>query len=503
LVRQIKNSDELFTFAKVLSRQTDFDEILRLVAHKASQFLKADLALILMVNPDTRETVKTVIRDGKYSPNTEFRKIHIHVGGWILNYKKPFTSKNIHQDKRFTEGSFDGINTDAILGVPLIVEGIVIGALILLYDDSPGQINSQSTDFLENMATVSAPFLRNVQKIRQYFGPTMPESSLLQKYNNAGLVGRSERFVELLHAIEAATNCDVRVLLDGKTGTGKELIAKSIHRFSSRADCPFIAIDCGAIPVTLLESELFGHRRGAFTGAASDRAGLFIEAEGGTLFMDEINNLPYDLQAKLLRALQEGDIRPVGSDKPVRVNVRVISASSTPLKKLVEERKFREDLYYRLHVYPIYIPDLSERQADIPLLAHHFLSSYASEQKKNVQSFHEELVDFMKKRPWPGNIRELENFIERIVTITPPEATMIETTFLPSDIKSELTIFNQESEDQITSESIKDQLNKYEAQIIRNALIDCDWNQSQAARKLKTSESNIRYKITQLNIKKE
>jgi transcriptional regulator with GAF, ATPase, and Fis domain len=503
LPKQIINNDDLITFARILSRQAEFNEILRLVAHKSAQFLKADLAVILMVNPDTRETVKTVIRDGKYSEQAEFRKIHIHIGGWILNYKKSFSSKDIHRDDRFAEGSFKEVRMESVIGAPLIIEGIIIGALILLYQKSSDLINPQAIAFLENMATVSAPFLRNVQKIRQYFDSTMPESTLLQKYKNAGLIGRSRGFIELLHAVEAATKCDVRVLLDGKTGTGKELIAKSIHQFSSRAGLPFIAIDCGAIPDTLLESELFGHRRGAFTGAASDRTGLFVEAEGGTLFMDEINNLPYDLQAKLLRVLQENEIRPVGSDKSAKINVRMISASSTPLKKLVEEHKFREDLYYRLHVYPIFIPDLDERQADIPLLANHFLSWYADQQKKKAQASHEEIIEFMKNRPWPGNIRELENFIERIVTVTPPEAAMIEPGFLPSDIQKELAIFKKESKSLSNSESIKKQLDRFEAQLIRNALIACDWNQSQAARKLQTSESNIRYKMNLLNIKQE
>jgi DNA-binding NtrC family response regulator len=352
------------------------------------------------------------------------------------------------------------------------------------------------------MAALSAPFLRNVQKIRQYFHPLIPESSLILKYKNAGLYGKSSRYIELLHAIEAATKCEVRVLLVGKTGTGKELISRAIHKFSSRANFPFIAIDCGAIPNTLLESELFGHKRGAFTGAHSDRQGLFLEANGGTLFMDEINNLPYDMQSKLLRILEEGEVRPVGSDKSFKTNVRIITAASTPLKKLVDNNLFREDLFYRLHVYPIYVPDLSDRQEDIPILADHFLNQYAKQQNKNLQNFHEVTIDFIKQKNWDGNIRELENFIERIVTVAPPDASSIDPSFFPKEVQKELENFRLKINASMKSTPLKDQINKYEGEIIKKTLIECNWNQSEAARRLNTSEKNIRYKMEKLNIRK-
>ena len=306
-----------------------------------------------------------------------------------------------------------------------------------------------------------------------------------------------------LNAIEAAAKCDVRVLLIGKTGTGKELVAKAIHQFSSRADFPYIAMDCGVIPNTLIESELFGHKRGAFTGADSDRHGLFLEANGGTLFMDEVNNLHHDMQYKLLRVLQEEEIRPVGSDKTVKTNVRIISASSASLKELVESNEFREDLFYRLHIYPIYIPDLSERQEDIPILADHFLKLYAKRQNKNVQNFDEEIIDFIKQRTWKGNIRELENFVERIVTITPPDVSTIAVSFCPSDLKKEIEHFRYRINSLARMTSMKEKIDKYEAELIKKALVKCDWNQSKAARKLQTSESNIRYKIAQFNIHRD
>jgi transcriptional regulator with PAS, ATPase and Fis domain len=261
-------------------------------------------------------------------------------------------------------------------------------------------------------------------------------------------------------------------------------------------------VDCGAIPTDLLESEFFGHKRGAFTGAHSDHKGLFLEANGGTLFTDEINNLPLAMQPKLLRVLEKGDVRPLGSDDVIQTDVRIIAASSVPLKKLVDENKFRQDLFYRLNVYPIYVPDLSERQEDISLLANHFLHQYAKQQNKNAQYFHDEVIEFMKQRDWAGNIRELENFVKRLVTLVPEEDPTIDVGSFPADLREELDNFREINKYGQTSESLKNRIDKFEANIIVETLIACGWNQSKTARRLDTSEKSIRYKIEKLGIQK-
>ena len=500
--KEIRNNSDFFEVARILGQQSDFQEIVRLVAQKSGQYFNADLALILMLNPDTRKTVKTIFKDGKTIEQKVYRDIHIHVGGWIINHKKPFLSKNIQKDDRFAEGLFDKIPIKSVAGAPLVIEGTIIGALILLYRDSAQSKNPDLINSLENLAAISAPYLRNAQKIREYFQLDLPETSLLVKYNTAGLYGKSPRFIELLHAIEAAAKCNARVLLIGETGTGKELVAKAIHHFSSRAQGPFVAIDCGAIADNLIESEFFGHTRGAFTGAHTDRQGLFQEANGGTLFMDEINNLPLEMQAKLLRVLEENEVKPVGSDKVVKTDVRIIAASSVPLKQLVEDNTFREDLFFRLHVYPIYVPDLAEREEDIAFLAKHFLDTYAKQQKKSCHKFHEEVIDFIKQRKWKGNIRELENFVERLITLIPEDATLIGADLFPEDLKEELAHFRQKRIDHYRPEPLKDKVQEYEADLIRQTLIDCNWNQSEAARRLETSEKNIRYKMEKFQIQK-
>jgi Nif-specific regulatory protein len=496
------NSSGFFEVARILGQQSDFQEIVRLVAHKAAQFLKADLALILMLNPDTRKTVKTIFRDGKTIEQQEYRDIHIHVGGWIISHKQSFQSQHIQNDDRFAKGLFDKIPINSVAGAPLVIEGTIIGALILLFRESAQNNDQDLINSLENLAAISAPYLRNAQKIREYFQLDLPETSLLVKYNNAGLYGKSPRFIELLHGIEAAAKCNARVLLIGQTGTGKELIAKAIHHFSSRAQNPFVAVDCGAIPDKLLESEFFGHTKGAFTGAHSERPGLFQEANGGSLFMDEINNLPLEMQAKLLRVLEENEVKPVGSDKVVKTDVRIIAASSMPLKQLVEDHHFREDLFFRLHVYPIYVPDLAERQEDIPFLAKHFLDRYAKQQNKKCHKFHEEIVEFITQRRWQGNIRELENFVERLVSVSSAEITVIGADSFPEDLREELDQFRQKRIDHQRPEPLREKVEEYETDLIKKTLVECNWNQSEAARRLDTSEKSIRYKMEKFNLRK-
>jgi transcriptional regulator with PAS, ATPase and Fis domain len=250
-----------------------------------------------------------------------------------------------------------------------------------------------------------------------------------------------------------------------------------------------------------VESELFGHVKGAFTGAAQDRKGLFQQADQGTLFLDEIANLPQNVQSKLLRALQESEIRPVGSDIPYKVNVRIIAASSSSLKKMVEENKFREDLYYRLHVYPIIIPALHERAEDIPRLASHFLQKFNEQQNKNIQHFDGRLIDYMCRRIWKGNIRELINFVERLVTLAPAETTQISEEIIPADLRPEFDRFKDEKETG-KIKPLKEQLFENEKEIIKKALISHNWNQSKAAESLDISEQLIRYRMKKLGIKR-
>ena len=234
-----------------------------------------------------------------------------------------------------------------------------------------------------------------------------------------GMVGRSAALQRALQELQVVAPTDCGVLILGETGTGKELIARAIHNLSARRDRPFIKLNCAAIPSGLLESELFGHERGAFTGALMRKAGRFEVADKGTLFLDEVGDIPLELQPKLLRVLQEHEFERLGSNHTQQVNVRVVAATHRNLKQMVEDGKFRSDLYYRLHVFPLQIPALRERREDIPLLVRHFVNQYARRMNRRIESIPAQAMEAFTSYSWSGNVRELQNFIERAVILSP------------------------------------------------------------------------------------
>ena len=245
-----------------------------------------------------------------------------------------------------------------------------------------------------------------------------------KKFEYDKIIGKSKRMQEIFSLIEKVAASNSTVMIYGGSGTGKELVAKAIHYHSLRSENSFIPFNCGAIPETLVESELFGHMKGAFTGAIQTQRGLFEEAEGGTLFLDEISTIPLSAQVKLLRVLQEREIMRVGSTERVKIDVRMIAATNENLEANVKTGKFREDLYYRLHVFPIFLPDLKDRREDIPLLALHFIELYNKQTKKGLKGISREAMNVLVEHDWPGNVRELENAIERAVIVAEGEFLM-------------------------------------------------------------------------------
>lgn len=491
--------ESILDLASILARQTNYNEILRLTTEKARSLFKAKSTRIMMINPTTNETLKTVISHHEKADEGKFTMLHTYLSGRIIQTNNGFRSNDLVKDGISRPGLFEDMSSSAVLCEPIRIRGSIFGTL-LLYSEGSGKFSEEDQKLLQQFTAVAAPFLKEVRDIQSYFEAPLTEQSLVKKYKAFGLLGKSVSFIALLRSIESAAASDVRVLLEGASGTGKELVAKSIHKASARSNGTFVAIDCGAIPGELIESEMFGHVKGAFTGSGNSRKGLMEEADGGTLFMDEISNLPMSMQSKLLRTLQENEIRPLGSNTTRKINIRIIAATSRSLKNLVEEGKFREDLFYRLYVYPIEIPSLSERKEDISMLALHFLKRSAHNQQKNLQTIAPGVLQVIKSLPWKGNIRELENLMERMVVSATPTQQVLDPDTLPGEFKPE-----QADPDKSASEpeGLKEAMDNHEKHLIEQALSSCDWNQSAAARILHVSEHTIRYKIKQLGITRQ
>lgn len=315
-------------------------------------------------------------------------------------------------------------------------------------------------------------------------------------FNN--IIARSPKMIEIFDTIRKIADYKTTVLITGESGSGKELIARAIHYNSPRAQKPFVAINCSAIPDTLLESELFGYLKGSFTGANKDKKGLFEEANGGTLFLDEVGDLPVPLQVKLLRAIQEEEVRPVGSNTSVKIDVRLITATLKDLGEEIKKGNFREDLYYRLNVLPIHIPPLRERKEDIPLLVDHFLEKFAEEMKKDLHGVSPDCLQALADYSWPGNVRELENTVERALVLeTGPELNVEQ---LPD------TIRNQEVNPAIKAAanelSIKKMMAIMEQELIKKALEKTNGNRTWAAKLLEISHRALLYKIKRYGLER-
>jgi formate hydrogenlyase transcriptional activator len=303
------------------------------------------------------------------------------------------------------------------------------------------------------------------------------------------LIGSSPKFRALLTEVERVGPVDSAVLIQGETGTGKEVIARAIHEASPRRNHRFVALNCAAIPSALLESELFGHERGAFTGACAQTKGRFQMADGGTLFLDEIGDLPLELQPKLLRALQEREFERLGSNQTVKVNVRVVAATNQDLGELVNKKLFRADLFYRLNVIPIFVPPLRERVQDIPALTEFFVAKYAASLNKPIDLIPDEVVEVLKAHDWPGNIRELQNFIERAVLYSPGSVLR-----LPLDLKHTV---------KQSSESASRTLADADREHILETLEQANWligGQDGAANRLGLPRTTLIYKMRKLGI---
>jgi transcriptional regulator with PAS, ATPase and Fis domain len=333
---------------------------------------------------------------------------------------------------------------------------------------------------------------------------TQPDEAVKScKENQQAVVGNCRNMRKVFKLVERVANSDSTVLINGETGTGKGLIAKAIHRKSYRSKKPFVAINCGAIPENLLESELFGHVKGAFTGATAAKRGKFEAADGGTIFLDEIGDMSPDLQVKVLKVLEEREFEPVGGNKTIKVDVRILAATHRDLEEEVQKGSFREDLFYRLFVIPVQLPPLRERLADIPLLMEHFLNKLNAEKGTRIEGVTEDAMQAFMVHSWPGNVRELANLMERCVVLT--GEGFIELDDLPAKMRPGAYVPAEKQHlPELTAEglSLSTAVSEFEKNLIYQSLEQTDWVKNKAAKLLQVKRTTLVEKIKRYELSK-
>ncbi|MBC6951938.1 GAF domain-containing protein, partial [candidate division KSB1 bacterium] len=369
--------------------------------------------------------------------------------------------------------------------VPLAIKQKPIGVIYLDSIQQRSGFTETSVPFLNAFANQAAIAIENAQlyealrEENRHLRKQARESSAFE-----GIIGQSPKMKHVFDMMNSVLDSDATVLIQGESGTGKELVARALHYNGSRRDKPFIALFCGSLPETLLESELFGHKKGAFTGAIADKKGLFESAHGGTFFLDEIGDLSPNIQTQLLRVLQEGEIKRVGENQVRKVDVRIIAATNKNLAEAVKKSEFREDLYYRLNVINLFMPPLRQRAKDVPLLAHHFLRKYAVKNRKEIAGFTPEALDLLTGYSWPGNVRELENTVERAVVLA--KGTYLST----EDLR-----LQEAARELFLPQGMT--LEEMERRLVEKTLDEVDNNITHAADRLGVSRRWIHYKMKQ------
>jgi len=386
---------------------------------------------------------------------------------------------------------------ESFICVPIKERRKTVGALSITYPYKQNRNYEDSVQLLTIVTSMIAQSLRLAQLVEQERAQLQDENALLkrelqQKYDFRNIIGTSKEMRDVYEQIAQVAPSGATVLIRGESGTGKELVAHAIHYNSPRSSKPFVKVNCAALPESLIESELFGHEKGAFTGAVARKRGRFELAEGGTLFLDEIGDLSPAMQVKLLRALQEREFERVGGTETIKVNVRLITATNVDLEQAVSDGRFRSDLYYRLNVFSIYLPPLRERKTDILLLADHFLEKYGRQNGKRINRISTPAIDMLMSYHWPGNVRELENVVERATLVC--EGNVIHGYHLPP------TLQTAEGSGTVTKMSLDLAVSAFEKDLIQDALKTTRGNRARAARLLDTTERILGYKVNKYEI---
>jgi Nif-specific regulatory protein len=488
----------------------DFDEMLRVVLHKIKEVFQIDGASLALHEPDQK--MFYFIQTIEMQQNEESNGIekmhfpdHLGVAGWVLENNQPVLIPDASMDERvYKEFSSDKeLPTRSMICVPLRTPKAIIGVLYAI-NKLNGDFSAKESRLLEILSVTLAMAIENARNygvLKQYANSLEEQnrrlmSEVQQRFEVQGLIASSASMRQLFSLMEKVIDVTTTILIQGETGTGKELIAKMIHYNGPLKDKPFIAENCGALSENLLESELFGHVKGAFTGAISDKKGLFEMADGGTVLLDEIGEMPPAMQVKLLRVLQEGQFRPVGASHYVKVNVRIIACTNRNLEEEMARGNFREDLFYRVNVFPLIIPPLRERKEDIPLLAAHFLKEFAQKFDRPVPRLTSTALELITAYEWPGNVRELQNEMERALTLAGSKKEISEEHLSTKIFKStdETPAVSQ------TGGTLQEVTERIEKQMVCEALDKTGGNRSRASTILGITRQGLLNKIKRYKI---
>ncbi len=467
-----------------IEQREDVVRLLNTILGLAVEMMNADRGVIIL-NEDGK---LNIMASKNFPPNQtpSIKDLSQSVIEKVLANGAPVLTHDAQTDPRFDQAASVILHQiTSIICVPLWINDSVIGAIYLDSRANRQRFTDDNLNFINifaRMAAIAVDYARSYSEL--YKEKQRLQSELHLSWTFDEIIGKSPKMIEVYKLMRRVINSDISVLLEGESGTGKELVARALHYNGPRRDKPFIAQFCGNLSENLLESELFGHKKGSFTGAISDKKGLFEIANGGTFFLDEIADISPSIQAKLLRVLQEGEIRRVGDTESRKVDVRIISATNKSLKNEVDTGKFREDLFYRLNVITILLPPLRERLGDIPLLAQHFLKKYAGKNKIQLKKITPKAMQALSNYHWPGNVRELENTIERSLILSEGDTISVDDLFIP----------DAENLSQ-KPKTLKD----YEREIVLKTLDDSGGNKTKTAEILGVSLRWLHYKLNEWN----
>ena len=500
LNRRVRELETLNRTASLIGSTMEVEKILKIVVDEAVSLTESDQGSISIIRPEAPSGMTTIIRGEQSELRGITHSVDQSLCGWVLENKKPLLVEDLSKDDRFPGFRGKGCEIKSVLSAPLRVKDHIIGVITLYNIRENAAFTEDDVRFVSILSSQSAHVIEGARLLEK----VCRENVLLKKevggrYQFKNIIGRSPAMRSVFTLLERGVSSEANVVLQGESGTGKELVAKAIHVNGPRREGRFVPVECGAIPDNLLESELFGHVKGAFTGAVKDKAGLFQEANGGTLFLDEISTMDLNLQAKLLRVLQEREVRPVGATIPKKVDVRIISASIENLRDLVALGSFREDLFFRLNVVTLNVPPLRHRKEDIPLLANHFLGRFQNPTGTKRRKFSPETMRLLELYSWPGNVRELENVVERAVTLASSEEEEIGPKHLPDDIfpKGNVLPF------QTDQHTLKNLLREVKRRAIVDALERHKYNKTKAAEALGISRQGLIKMLKEIHISEE